>query len=97
MVSNKKRFKEGSSEGLHEVWRTSFEIVWRKQHGLDLLEVALHDEVLNVCASDHEPLSLLKVDAAELCLDDAAVSDHAHEDVEILWGLGDAGGDVELV
>lgn len=62
----------------------------------NFLEVALHDEVLNIGSAHHEPLSLPKVDRAQFCLYDAAVAHDAHERVEIPRGMRDRRSDVEL-
>jgi hypothetical protein len=71
--------------------------VWRQQNSSNLLEITLYDEMLDICPSDHEPLALLKIDAAQLGLNHAAVAHDSDEDVQILGRMGDAGCDVELV
>jgi hypothetical protein len=57
--------------GLDE--RTSFVF------SLHLLEIPLHDEMLDIGAADHEPLPLLKIDRAQLCLYRATIAHDAHE------------------
>jgi len=52
--------------------------------------------MLNIGSAHHEPLSLPKVDRAQLRLYDTAVAHDAHERVEISWGMRDRRSDVEL-
>ena len=53
--------------------------------------------MLDICPSDHIPLTLLKIDAAQLGLNHAAVAHDSDEDVQVLGRMGDAGCDVELM
>ena len=62
-----------------------------------LLEVALHNQVLDIRLADHKSLALLEIDAAELGLYYAAVFDHFDEHMDVLGRLGNARHDVELL
>ena len=64
---------------------------------LHLLEVALHNQVLDICLADHKSLALLKVDAAELGLYYTTVFDHFDEHMDVFGWLGNARHDVELL
>jgi len=68
----------------------------RKACSSNLLEIALHNEVLNVGSAHHEPLSLPKVDRPQLRLYNTAVAHDAHEHVEIPRRMRDRRGDIEL-
>ena len=63
---------------------------------LNLIEVALYDEVFDIGPTDHEPLSLSEVNGAQLRLYNTTVSHDTHERVEIARRMGNRGGDVEL-
>ena len=64
---------------------------------LDLLQITLHDEMLDVCPSDHKPLTLAKVDATKLCLNDPAIPDNLHQNVQVFGRIRDPCHDVQLV
>ena len=69
---------------------------WECRRPSNFLEVALHNEVLNIGSAYHEPLPFPKVDRAQLRLNNAAVAHNAHEHMEIPRGMRDRRRNVEL-
>lgn len=64
---------------------------------LHLLEEALDDEMLDVRAADEEAVAAAEIEGALLGVDDAAVAQDAHGDVEVLRGAGDGRHEVDVL
>ena len=52
--------------------------------------------MFDIGTANDESLTLFKINGAKLGLNDATVPDYLDLDMEVLWGSGDAGHDVEL-
>ena len=59
-----------------------------------LFQIALDNEMFNICPAHHEPLSFLKIYRPHLRLYLPTISDDVHKNVEIFGGIRDACGDV---
>ena len=64
---------------------------------LYLLQISLHNQMLDVGASHEEPLAPSEVDRANLGLNNPAVAHDAYHNVQILWWPQDRREQIEFV
>ena len=78
--------------------------VWPSPPGINkinllsnLLQITLHNEMLDIRPAYHKPMSFLKVYAPELCLYRPTIPDNSNKYMEIFGWIRDACGDVKLM